>query len=170
MLCSTILLAAAPVCAQDNASADAQGVVLDGFQLQNVDSLEFDTIVPTGMGGSVTLDADTGAVSTIGQVVAVGTNQTRARFTAKASLGTILILSGDPSVTLKRAGGTETMTASLIHKGGAGLATTMVFGLPIGLLATAPDQEIFTGGTLNVAGNQMEGIYEGNFTLLVSYL
>ena len=156
--------------AADEATADAEAEVIASFQLQNVEPLEFGRIVPSGLGGSVMINTNTGAVTTIGQVVAVGTNQTRARFTVKAPVGVIMILAGDPSVELTRNGGSETMTASLTHRGTTGLAATSVFGLPIGLIATAPDQEIHTGGALLVAGNQAEGTYEGTFTLMVSYL
>ena len=163
-------MGAVPVLAADGASADAEAEIIDGFQLQNVDPLQFGRIVPGGLGGTVTIDAYTGAVSTIGEVVAVGTDQSRARFTVKAPVGVILILAGDPTVELTRVGGSETMTATLTHRGTAGVAAATVFGLPIGLIATEPDQEIHTGGALTIAGNQPEGTYEGSFTLMASYL
>ncbi len=165
-----LLLFASPAWASDTANADSAAVVLDGFQLQNVEPLQFGRIIPTGLGGSVNLDANNGVVTTIGQVAIVGTDQTRARFTVKAPVGTIMILAGDPSVVLTRNGGSETMTAALIHRGGTGLVGTFVFGLPIGLRAITADQEIYTGGTLNVAGSQLDGIYEGSFSLMVAYL
>lgn len=164
------LLLAAPAAAQDVASADAKAVVLDDIRLQNVEALQFARIVPSGLGGSVTINADTGAVTTIGQVVTIGTDQTRARFTVNAPVGTIMIMSGDPSVVLTRNGGTETMTATLIHRGGIGLVSATVFGLPIGVRAIAPGQVIYTGGTLTVPGTQAVGTYEGSFTLTVAYL
>lgn len=164
------VLPGAPAHAADNAVATAEAEVIAGFQLENVDPLEFGRIVPSGLGGSVMINANTGVVSTIGQIVAVGSNQTRARFTVKAPIGVVMILAGDATVELTRNGGTETMTASLIHRGTTGLVTATVFGLPIGLRATAADQEIHTGGSLLVAGNQAEGTYEGTFTLMVSYL
>ncbi len=172
MACAALptLVIAAPAHASDNAAADAKAEVIDGFELQNVDPLQFGRIVPSGLGGTVTINVNTGTVSTLGQVVAVGTDQTRARFTVKAPIGVIMVLAGDPTVELTRAGGTETMTASLTHRGTTGLATTAVFGLSIGLLAIAPDQEIHTGGSLAVPGNQVEGTYEGSFQLMVSYL
>lgn len=163
-------MGAVPVLAADGASADAEAEIIDGFQLQNVDPLQFGRIVPGGLGGTVTIDAYTGAVSTIGEVVAVGTDQSRARFTVKAPVGVILILAGDPTVELTRVGGSETMTATLTHRGTAGVAAATVFGLPIGLIATEPDQEIHTGGALTIVGNQPEGTYEGSFTLMASYL
>lgn len=164
------LLGAAPAQAGDSAAADANAVIIASHQLTNVDPLQFGRIVPTGLGGAVTINASNGAVTTIGQVSTVGSNQTRARFTVKAPIGTVMILSGDPSVVLTRNGGAETMTAALVHRGGSGLIPVSVFFLPIGLQATLADQEIFTGGTLNVAGNQMVGTYEGTFDLIVAYL
>lgn len=159
-----------PAHAEDTATGDAQAAVIGGFQLQNVDPLQFGRIIPSGLGGTVTIDTYTGTVSTIGQVVAVGTDQSRARFTVKGPVGVILILAGDPTVELTRVGGSETMTATLTHRGTTGVAAATVFGLPIGLIATAPDQEIHTGGALTIAGNQPEGTYEGSFTLMASYL
>ncbi|MDZ4308537.1 DUF4402 domain-containing protein [Allopontixanthobacter sp.] len=164
------LSVAAPSLAADDAIAVSTALVFDGTSLQNVQALQFGQIVPTGSGGAVTINADTGSVSTIGEVVALGSNQTRARFTLEVPIGFTMIISGDPSVVLTRAGGTETMTASLIHRPTSGLAAVTVFGLPIGLVATAPTQEIHTGGSLVVAGNQADGFYEGTFTLMVAYL
>lgn len=167
---AAVLCGTAPVLASDNATATADAEVLAGFQLANVDPLQFGQIVPDGSGGAVTINAGTGGVTTVGQVKIVGTNHTRARFTVHAPIGAVMVLYGDPSVELTRNGGSETMTASLTHRGGSGLITTTVFGLPIGLLATTATQEIYTGGTLNIAGNQAQGTYEGTFNLMVSYL
>lgn len=167
---AALMLGASPAAAQDVASADAKAVVLNDIRFENVDPLQFARIVPSGLGGSVTINADTGAVTTIGQVVTIGSDQTRARFTVNAPVGTIMLMSGDPTVQLTRNGGTETMTATLIHKGGTGLVSTMLFGMPIGLRAIAPGQVIYTGGTLTVPGTQAVGTYEGSFTLTVAYL
>jgi len=164
-----IALGAAPAAAQ-SADAGSQAEVLDGFNLVKTDDLDFSRVVPSGAGGVVTIDAASGAVSTAGSVTAVGTAQQRARFTTNAPVGTILLLSGDPSVTLTRQSGTETMTATLTYARGSGLVLTNVFGLPIGNLATATTQEIFVGGSLTVSGTQAEGTYEGTFTLMVAYL
>ena len=166
---ASALLLATPAAAQD-ASANASAAILNDIQLQNVQPLQFAQIVPSGLGGSVTINAATGAVTTIGQVVAIGSNQTRARFSLNAPVGTVMVLSGDANVTLTRNGGTETMTASLIHRGGTGLVSAMVVNLPIGLRAIAAEQDIYTGGTLTVPGTQAVGTYEGSFNLTIAYL
>ena len=165
-----LLLPGVPALAADEASAVGTALVVDSTRLQNVEALQFGRIIPTGSGGAVMINANSGVVSTIGEVAAVGSDQTRARFTLTAPTGLLMILSGDPSVELTRVGGTETMTAALTHRPTSGLVTVTVFGLPIGLLATSATQEIHTGGSLVVSGNQAKGVYEGSFTLMVAYL
>ncbi|MGB5777937.1 MAG: DUF4402 domain-containing protein [Allopontixanthobacter sediminis] len=170
LLVGALFLPAIPAYAADEATADAAARVIDSTRLLNVEALQFGQIVPSGSGGAVMINANTGNVTTIGEVVTIASTQTRARFTVDAPIGVVMILSGDPSVELTRVGGTETMTASLIHRPTSGLVTLTLFGLPIGLLATSPTQEIHTGGSLVVAGNQAEGVYEGTFTLMIAYL
>lgn len=167
---SALLIPGVPVLAADDASAVGTAQVVDSTRLHNVAALQFGRIIPSGTGGAVMINANNGAVTTIGQIAAIGSDQTRARFTLEAPIGLIMVLSGDPSVELTRVGGTETMTASLIHRPTGGLATVTVFGLPIGLVATSAAQEVHTGGSLLVAGDQAEGVYEGSFTLMVAYL
>ena len=166
---AALLLPTVPALAADQASAVGTAVVVDSTRLQNDEALQFGRIIPTGSGGAVMINANSGVVSTIGQVSAIGSDQTRARFTLTAPTGLLMILSGDPSVELTRVGGTETMTAALTHRPTSGLVTVTVFGLPIGLLATSDTQEIHTGGSLVVSGNQPKGVYEGAFTLMAAF-
>lgn len=166
-----ICLCAAPAAhAQASASADSEAEILGPLAITKIADLDFGPMVPTGAGGVVTIDAASGAVNTVGQVTTVGSSQTRALFNVNAPVGVVMILSGDSSVTLTRVSGTETMTASLTHVHGSGLAVTNVFGLPIGLISTDTTQEIWTGGALTVAGNQAEGLYEGTFTINIAFL
>lgn len=172
---ATIALAAAfgaasAANAQTSASAPSDVEILGPITVTKIQDLDFGPMVPTGTGGVVTIDASSGAVTTAGQVVTVGSNQTRALFNVNAPLGVVMILSGDANVTLTRQSGTETMTAALVHTHGNGLAVTNVFGLPIGLQATDSVQEIWTGGSLTVAGNQVEGVYEGTFNISLAFL
>ncbi len=162
-------LTAAPAAAQD-AAADSQAEIVDGFNLINTQPLDFGTVVPSGLGGVIVVEATDGSVSTVGDIYTVGTGQQRARFQASAPIGTTLVLSGDDRVTLTRLTGTETMEALLFYEAGAGVVPTLVFGLPIGLAATGTTQEIWVGGSLTVDGAQAEGIYDGTFTLEVAYL
>jgi hypothetical protein len=63
------------------------------------------------------------------------------------------------SVTLKRVGGTETMTVSNFTLQGQSKRT----------LAKAQSFTFRVGGTLNVAANQVEGVYTGTFDVTVQY-
>ncbi|WFL78391.1 DUF4402 domain-containing protein [Altererythrobacter arenosus] len=163
-------LAAPAAHAQNNAAAPGEAEILGPILFEKIADLDFGPIVPTGTGGTVTINASSGAVTTVGQVIAVGSNQTRALFNVHAPVGVVMIMSGDPSVVLTRVSGTETMTATLSYRHGDGLAVTNVFGLPIGLLATDTRQEIWAGGSLTVAGNQVEGVYQGTFTVSLAFL
>ena len=161
---------AAPAMAQGAATADARGELLEPIDLEKIQDLDFGPMVPSGAGGVVTINPSTGAVTTVGNVVIVGSSQKRALFNVHAPIGVVMIMSGDPTVTLTRQSGTETMTATLNYVHGNGLAITNVFGLPIGLIATGTTQEIWTGGALTVSGTQAEGVYVGTFNLDVAFL
>lgn len=164
------MLAAAPVAAQGITASSTAEVVDPGTLVKDTD-LDFGTIATAGAGGSVTLNVSSGAVSTTGDLAIVGSDPpNRGLFTASAPIGIVMIYSGDPIVTLTRSGGTETMQALLTYDAGAGLLDVVLFGLPIGVRATAPEQEIFVGGTLLVNSGQAEGYYEGEFSLTVAYL
>lgn len=161
---------AQPARAADDADTVSQAEVIDGFNFRNIDGLEFSTIVPSGAGGTVTINASTGAVTTLGNVATVGNGQHRALFRSDAPVGIILIYSGDPSVTLTRVSGTETMNALLFYSAGSGLLPSFVLGLPIGFQATLGSQDLYVGGQLSVAGNQAPGQYEGTFSVQAVYL
>ncbi|MFN2099021.1 DUF4402 domain-containing protein [Altererythrobacter sp. MF3-039] len=160
----------APAAAADNTDASGRAVVTLPSTLVNLESLDFGPIVTQGTGGAVTIDPNTNGISSVGDVTIVGTTAHRATFRAQAPIGTVMVMSGDPSVILTRNGGTETMTANLVYDSGTGLIDTLVFGLPIGLQATASDQFFHVGGTLIVSGTQAPGDYEGTFTLSLAYL
>lgn len=160
---------ASPVSAQSD-TATGTGEVLEDIALVNTQGLDFGPIVPGTTGGVVTIAPATGAVTTAGSVVTVGNTQQRARFTLNAPVGLVMIAYLDPSVTLTRQSGSETMTATLNLAHGNGLVVTNVLGLPIGLLATDPAQELWVGGALTVPAAQAEGTYEGTFTLQVIFV
>lgn len=155
----------------DTVSTTASAEIVGPGTLVNDKGLDFGTIATAGAGGSMSLSAADGDVTTTGDLAVVGSNPpNRALFKASAPVGILLMFSGDPTVTLTRNGGTETMTALLSYDAGAGLIDVEVFGLPIGVQATEAEQEILVGGTLLVNSGQAEGTYEGEFSLTIAYL
>lgn len=153
-----------------NVAADAFVEVDNAILLENTQDLEFGKIAAGATGGTVTIDPATDAASSVGSVALYGAVRHRAVFISRAPIGTVMVSLLDPSVTLTHSGGTATMTATLSRANGPGLVTATVFGLPIGIQATAADQYIYVGGALTVAPGQLEGVYSGEFDLSVNHL
>lgn len=166
-LCSPAALAQGEPVA---ASADGEASILDDGSIKKLHDLEFGKIVPFGSGGTVTIDAETGAVTTAGNVHIVTPGAHRAWFHTSAPDNILMVLSLDPTVTLTRISGTETMDATLRYHGVYGLETAMLFGLPIAhRTTTSGEQRIAVRGTLTVSGTQTPGLYVGQFNFAVAY-
>lgn len=161
-----LLAPAGQALASDTATATGEVEVITVSTLSNTQSLNFGTVVTTGTGGAIQINANTDVRTTVGELVPVGTTAHRAEFSVIGPAGRVMVMVGDPDVTLTRSGGTETMTANLIYRTGSGLAPAA----PFGYLVTAPNQQINVGGTLFVSGTQMSGHYEGSFQLTVIFL
>ena len=149
-----------------NQPGTATSVVVRPNTLVKVDDLDFGTLAAGTAAGTVTVNAVTGARSTTGGVTTVGADSQRAVFQGTGGI-LLITVSGDTSVTLTRAGGGPTMTASLVRAAttsGGGIALLGSTLLPSGV------QTYYIGGTLNVGANQPAGDYSGTFTLTVNYL
>jgi hypothetical protein len=143
------------------ATRDAAGraTVLKSLSVLKQTDLDFGEVVAAGAGTAV-INPVSGAITTTGAIVPVGTAAHRAVFTATGSRNSVVIirLPKNP-ITLKRVGGTETMTVSNWTLDGATnrripLGNAFNFGV---------------GGTLNVAAGQADGTYAGTFTVTVQY-
>jgi hypothetical protein len=160
---------ATPATAQHNVAVTPSLRLVEPLVMENAAQLDFGAIVAR-TGGTVTIAAPTGNVTTTGAVQLAGSRRQRATFELEARRGILLLFTGDPAVTLTRVGGTETMRATLDYATGSGLLVIRVLGRPIGFRVTGDVQEIHAGGTLTVPGNQAQGTYEGEFDLTVQYL
>lgn len=149
-----------------NQTGTATTVIVRPNSLVKVDDLDFGTIASGPTAGTVTVNAVTGARSTTGGATAVGAVSQRATFQGTGGI-LLITVSGDTSVTLTRAGGGGTMTASLVRA-----ATTSGGGVALlgGTLLPSGVQTYYVGGTLNVGANQAPGDYSGTFQLTVNYL
>lgn len=149
-----------------NQSGTAKSVIVRPNTLVKVDDLDFGTLVAGTTSGTAIVDPVTGARTTSGGTTPVGSGAQRAVFQGTGGL-LLITVSGDNSVTLTRAGGGGTMTASLVRAAstsGGGIALLGGTLLPSGV------QTYYIGGTLNVGANQPAGDYSGTFTLTVNYL
>lgn len=135
--------------------------------LIKTDDLDFGTLISGPTGGTVSINAVTGARTTAGGATPVGAGTQRAVFQGTGGL-LLITVSGDSSVTLVRAGGgAPNMTATLVRAAstsGGGIALLGASLLPSGV------QTYYIGGTLTVPANQPAGDYSGTFTLTVNYL
>jgi len=150
-----------------DANVTANAAIVRPNTLIKTDDLDFGTLVSGSTGGTVSINAVTGARTTTGGVTPVGAGTQRAVFQGTGGI-LLITVSGSTSVTLARAGGGATpMTASLVRAAstsGGGIALLGGTLLPSGV------QTYYIGGTLTVPANQPEGDYSGTFTLTVNYL
>jgi hypothetical protein len=148
---------AAPVPAAINASGRA--TVLKSLTVLKQADLDFGKLVAAGAGTAV-INPVSGAVTTTGAVMPMGTSAHRALFTATGSRNSVVLIKLPKNpVTLTRVGGTETMTLDSWTLSGAANRNVIA-------------KEPFTfavGGTLHINANQAEGTYTGMFTVDVQY-
>ncbi|MBD3730969.1 MAG: DUF4402 domain-containing protein [Sphingomonadales bacterium] len=171
LLASSLVGPLAGAAQAQSASAGATAEVVPPATLYKDTDLDFGMIATAGAGGSLTLNATSGAVTTTGDLAPVASHPaSRALFIANAPVGAVMVYSGDSTVTLTRNGGTETMTALLSYGTDSSLVTATVLGLPIGVKAMQPEQHFLVGGTLLVGAGQAQGLYEGQFTLSITFL
>ncbi len=123
------------------------------------DDLDFGVLIASATAGTASVNASTDARTTAGGTTAAGGAPFAAHFTAAGRIGAIALIALPGSITLTRGGGTETMTVSSIASNGP---TLRVFP------GTATI-DVAVGGTLNVAANQVNGVYTGTFTVNVLY-
>jgi len=168
----TIVAAAAGamLCAPAHAAdtnVTANAAVIRPNTLIKTDDLDFGTLTSGPTGGTVSVNAVSGARTSTGGVTLVGTGAQRARFQGTGGI-LLITVSGSTSVTLARVGGgAPNMTASLVRAAstsGGGIALLGSTLLPSGV------QTYYIGGTLTVPANQPAGDYSGTFTLTVNYL
>ena len=154
--------------AQVNVQGSSSARIANNLTLTNVDDLAYGAIVAGDAGGTVSINASNGAVTQVGDVRTLASVRHRGKFALKAPLGVLLLIGGDPTVTLNRIGGGGTMTAALQYRAGSGIGSLPL--APATLMVIAPDQTINVGGTLTVAPAQAAGDYTGTYSLSVIYL
>lgn len=136
--------------------------------LLNTRDLNFGTILRGTTAGRVVINARTGARTSTGGVVPVGTGFSSATFAGTGSAGRVVTLTiGAPSITVTRVGGGGTMTVNTFRISSNGSAQQT---LPRNYTMPASGTRNFAiGARLNVGANQPDGDYVGSFTLTMNY-
>lgn len=150
-----------------SARGQAKALIVRRFTLVKHQDLSFGNILARGQAGTVSINPFTDARTATG-VSLVGGTAHAARFVGAGTPNGYAMVSWRvaPPYTLRRVGGTETMTvdqltANAILYNGAGWDFRQVPAN--GLL------DIRIGGRLQVAANQTPGDYQGQFEITVDY-
>lgn len=157
-----LLLSAGTASAAETAPFTSKALLLKPLTLTKLDDLDFGTIVPSGSGDLVTIDADTGArTSATAGLVSFDPGH-RARFASSGVNNTMVYLQLSPGADLSDGlGNTMRVTNLTLDQGGLGLRTL------------TPASQVFfvgIGGTVMVKAVQPEGTYSGTFSLTAVYL
>jgi hypothetical protein len=158
-LLAIVVLSAPAAAVAATRSATGQASVLSSLSVIKNSDLNFGTLVVSGTGTAV-IDPTSGGLTTTGSVIQSGTAEHPALFTGTGSKNSVVhVRIPTTPVTVKRVGGTETMTVS-----------NWTTDAPTNL--KVPPSSTFTfkvGGTLNVGAAQAAGTYVGSFNVTVQY-
>lgn len=152
---------AAPVSASDNASGRV--LILRPLELTKLDDLDFGTVIPSAVSGTVSINAKTGARSVTGGVTGLPAEfGKRAHFAGAGSAGQQVFIGFDPPTELV----STTNSADKVPV----LALTLD-GSPFRIIDPVTRTFFFgIGGVLQIDANQAEGFYEATFDVTAVYL
>jgi Domain of unknown function (DUF4402) len=147
----------------------AHVVTIKPLGIVKMDDLDFGTMAPSAAAGTVSVNAQTGARTSAGGAILSGGTPAAAQFVIAATPLNIVTLSLNPNnnIVLNRLGGGASMTVNQFRVSYNGLLP-----VPLGPNQVVPlNGQLFMllGGRLNIAANQMEGTYEGDFDVTVDY-
>ena len=162
---------ASPAMAQTTATAtgEARGTILQPLTLQQLQDLDFGTVLSSAAAGTVTIDANTGGRSVTGGVTPMTLNLgQRGEFVWISTLGQDVEITLTPPAggILTRSGGIETIAVRDWDLDGGALNDTFqtrTITDPDGILVVG------VGATFDVAANQVSGLYTANYDLTIEY-
>jgi hypothetical protein len=147
---------------QRTATGEARGTVLSPISLQNIAPLDFGTVASTNTADFVDVNANTGIRTAGPNVVLVPSTPSRARFDGLGQGGQTIVLSlTPPTGNIITSGGGATITVNSMSLDQGGLATRVI--------APGGSFSVYVGGNFQIAANQPNGVYTGNFTLTANY-
>jgi hypothetical protein len=163
---AAISLAGTPVFA-GSSNGPVKTTVLSPITLVNTQGIDFGQVIPTTAIGLVTIDAQTGARTTDGGAILVGSAGNVALFSGTGTAGQVIDLDTDasPIIVTNATGATMRVNRHRISFNGEPSNA-------IPRNQTIPASGAFTigfGATLRVTPGQQTGVYQGNFDLIVNY-
>lgn len=170
IMCLLIALAAltsAPAAYSQTADTEATAVALQPLSLVKVDDLEFGNLI-AGTGGGTAVVSTSGIRSTTGTVVPAGGTVSNAEFQGYGTRNRFVFVSTpSTSYVLTRVGGGAAMAMNQLQLQADNLTPFFFPGL---FRINSTDVIVLRiGATLNIAANQQEGRYEGNFPITMNY-
>jgi hypothetical protein len=139
--------------------APTKATTLSPLAIASTQDLDFGTILPGTVVGTVTINPNSGNRSVSGGATAAGGTPQRAEFVAVGRPNVQAVSTLDAGLTLNNGSG-GIMSASLTLGGGG----PGVFNFPgTGI------RNFRVGGTLTVGANQADGVYTGLYNLTVNY-
>lgn len=156
-----LALSATPALAANSAPMTSKALLLKPLTLTKLDDLDFGTIIPSGGGDFVTIDAVTGERSSPSANLVATDPGHRARFASSGVNNTLVFLelSPPPYAALTNADG-KTLKVEYLKLDGPGVRRL------------TPLAQVFfvgIGGEIFVRANQEDGEYSGTFTLTATY-
>ena len=150
---------AAPVAAPT--PPPGRALLLVPLRLTKITDLSFGSVVPSGLSGTVAINAVTGARTIAGGVTGIPSDAgRRAEFAGAGSANQLVILTVTPPLNLTSGGG-DTLPV---------LALTLD-GPPVRTIDPATRTFYFgVGGIITVNANQPEGVYTSNYDVTANYL
>jgi hypothetical protein len=159
-LAAAALLSAPALAVTPTTQSDGKALVLIPLTLTKIDDLDFGSIIPSAVGGTVTLDPLDGTRTPTGGVTLVASDGgNHGYFAGAGSPNQQVLIALSPPVSLKNSAGD----------------TIPVLGLTLDgppMRTIDPTSRAFfvgVGGTLSVKPNQPEGDYSANFWVTAVY-
>ncbi|MDQ3145261.1 MAG: DUF4402 domain-containing protein [Pseudomonadota bacterium] len=154
------VLFAAPALAADSEPMTSTALLLKPLTLTHLSDLSFGSIIPSGSGDLVTIDADDGSRSSDTAELITTDAGFRARFGSSGVNTENVFLELSPEADLVNADG-DLLELTRLDLDSAGA-----------LRVLTPESQVFfvgIGGQVFVRSDQEEGTYTGTFTLTASY-
>lgn len=132
------------------------------------EDLDFGVVIAPVAAATLTLNAQTGVLTTTGGLILAGGSPNQGEFTGYGSANRNVVLNGPATITLTHTNGINTMTVNTLRMSVNGGAPRPIAGAQS--LNGAGFIFLKIGGRLNIAAGQLNGVYTGTYLVTANYL